>query len=280
MTQEKSTKIGEIERYKGFDFDTKYDDRIKIANQLSRQKRAVERISVIQHQVDDALEPIVTQIRDAEKRKKKAIAIKNQADYLESQLANTQNKYEAAQIHQECEHKFGNGSPRKVISNKESEIIRIDRDLKKLRKRAKDVIDKSARIIKKLILDGNNLCYQGSDFIGLAALQSLVPVLANDYDVVVVFDSSIRRAVCSDDSGIRDMLGSDVQVHVVATGIKADETILNLAANEETTFVVSNDRFAEFGEKPAVQDERVIRHEIVADKVLINDLGVSETFNK
>jgi hypothetical protein len=89
---------------------------------------------------------------------------------------------------------------------------------------------------------------------------------------------SIRRAIGSGDSDIRDILGGDIQVHIVATSVKADETVLDLAGTDKTTFIVSNDRFAEFGEKPALRDQRVIRHEIVSGQVLIHDLGVSETF--
>lgn len=96
----------------------------------------------------------------------------------------------------------------------------------------------------------------------------------------MVFDASIRRALGSSDSDIRDIIGGDIQVHVVATSVKADETVLDLAGSDKTTFIVSNDRFAEFGEKPALRDQRIIRHEIVSGQVLIHDLGVSETFKQ
>lgn len=280
IKQEVSTKVAEIERYKGFNFDTKNKNRMLLANQLSQQKREVERISVRKHQVDDALVPIVAQIHDAERKKSEAASIKRQAQSLDKELSNAVNSYERAMAHKKCEKKFGTGSPGKVISQKESEIRRIDRDLEKLQKRARTVADKSARNIKKLILDGNNLSYQGDIFIGLAALKSLVPILANEYEVVLVFDASIRRALGSNDSEIRGILGSDIQVHVVATSVKADETVLDIAGTDKTTFIVSNDRFAEFGEKPALRDKRVIRHEIVSGQVLIHDLGVSEAFKQ
>ena len=280
IKQEKSAKIAEIERYKGFSFDAKNKNRMMLANQLSQQKREVEQISVRKHQVDDVLAPIVAQIHDAEQKKSEAASIKRQAQSLDKKLSNAGNSYERAMTHQECEEKFGTGNPKKVISQKESEIRRIDRDLEKLQKRAKTVADKSARNIKKLILDGNNLSYQGDIFIGLAALKSLVPTLVNEYEVVLVFDASIRRILGSNDSEIRDILDSDIQVHVVATSVKADETVIDLAGADKTTFIVSNDRFAEFGEKPALRDQRVIRHEIVTGQVFIHDLGLSETFKQ
>lgn len=272
------TKTEEIEKYKSFDFDAKCKDRLILENQLSQQEKEVERVAGRKQQVDAALAPIVKQIRDAEQKKSEAASAMLQAQRLDKELSNADNSYERAMVHQKCEEKFGTGSPKKVISQKESEIRRIDRDLEKLQKRAKTVADKAARNIKRLILDGNNLCYQGDMFIGLAALKSLVPILANDYEVVLVFDASIRRAIGSSDSDIRDILGGDIQVHVVATSVKADETVLDLAGSDKATFIVSNDRFAEFGEKPALRDQRVIRHEIVSGQVLIHDLSVSEAF--
>lgn len=273
-------KIEDIERYKGFDFDAKSKNRTILVNQLSHQNMEVERIANRKQQVDAALAPIVKQIRDAEQKKSEVASVKRQAQRLDEELSNAENSYERAMVHQKCEEKFGIGNPRKVISHKDSEIRRLDRDLEKLQKRAKTVADKAARNIQKLILDGNNLSYQGDIFIGLSALKSLVPILADDYEVVLVFDASIRRALGSSDSDIRDILGADIQVHVVATSVKADETVLDLAGSDKTTFIVSNDRFAEFGEKPALRDQRVIRHEIVSGQVLIHDLGVAETFKQ
>ncbi|MBO2646362.1 hypothetical protein [Shewanella algae] len=270
----------EIERFRGFDFDAKSEKRTVLANQLSQQKRKTERIAIRKQQVDDVLDPIVKQIRDAEQKKTEAIAVKRQAQRLDEELSNADNSYERAMVHEECENKFATGSPRKVISRKDSEIRRLDRDLEKLMKRAKTVADKASRDIQKLVLDGNNLCYQGDTFIGLVALKTLVPILAGDFEIIVVFDASIRRALGSGDSDVRDVLGNDIEVHVVATSVKADETVLDLAGTDKTTFVVSNDRFAEFGEKPAIRDQRVIRHEIVSGQVLIHDLGVSETFKQ
>lgn len=278
LKQRMRVKIEEIEKYKIFDLDAKCKDRTILENQLSQEETLIERIAERKQQVDAALAPIVKQIHDMEQKKSEAASVKSQAQSLDKKLSNAENSYERAMAHQECEEKFGTGSPRKVISQKESEIRRLDRDLEKIQKRAKTVADKAARNIKKLILDGNNLCYQGEMFIGLAALKSLVPILGNDYEVVLVFDASIRRAIGSGDSDIRDILGGDIQVHVVATSVKADETVLDLAGSDKATFIVSNDRFAEFGEKPALREQRVIRHEIVSGQVLIHDLGVSETF--
>lgn len=278
LEQHVCTMAEKIERYKNFDFDAKSASRTVLANQLAKQKIKAEQIASRKQQIDAALEPIVKQIREAEQKKSEAISVKHQAQMLEQELSNAGNSYERAMVHEKCEERFGTGNPKRIISRNDSEVRRIDRDLDKLQKRAKFVADKAARDIIKLILDGNNLCYQGDSFLGLEALKHLVPILAEDYEVIVVFDASIRRALGSADSDVRDVLGGNIHVHIVATSVKADETVIDLAGSDKTTYIVSNDRFAEFGEKPAIHDQRVIRHEIVSGQVLIHDLGISEIF--
>lgn len=275
-----STMVEEIEKYNCFNFDAKSKKLNDTLTQLSDQEREIERIFVRKRHVDKELAPIDKQINDAETKKLEAISVMRKAQSMEKELSNADNSYERAMVHQKCQEKFRINSPRRVISQKESEILRLDRDLKKLKRRAEIIADKSVRDIRKLILDGNNLCYQGDNFIVLAALKSLVPILAIKYEVVLVFDASIRKALGSSDSEIRNILSSDIEVHVVANNVKADETVLDLAENHKTIFVVSNDRFAEFGEKQALREQRIIRHEIVSGQILIHDLGISETFRQ
>jgi hypothetical protein len=43
-------------------------------------------------------------------------------------------------------------------------------------------------------------------------------------------------------------------------------------------YVLSNDRFAEYAEKPAVRDGRVLRHEILNGRILVHDLDVAASF--
>ncbi|MFV0477008.1 MAG: hypothetical protein ACK5ME_04130 [Parahaliea sp.] len=273
-------KTDEISRYKNFDCDTVHSKCRDIEKQLSEQKKRTAVLAKKKLQVDTALEPIISQIREIEQKKSNAASAREKAQKLDDNLSYAGNSYERAMAHQTCERLFGTSSPQRAISKKEAEIRRFDRDLEKLYKRAKITIEKAARNIKKLILDGNNLCYEDSTFLGLDTLKVLVPALVKAYDVTVIFDASIRRALSGSDSDIRDMIGSSVKIHVVASGIKADETILDLAGTDSTAFIISNDRFAEFGEKMAVQQKRIIRHEIVSGRIIIHDLGISEVYQK
>ena len=135
---------------------------------------------------------------------------------------------------------------------------------------------KAARRIDTIAsyVDTNNLCYEGSTFIALSAIETLVPILARNYAVVVVFDSAIRRLLNSDDSQIRNRLGSHAKVHIVASDL-ISKTEAVLPAGTETfqvALMLSNDRFGDFNEKAAVKDGRMIRHEIVNGNVYVHDL--------
>ena len=273
-------KTDEVENYRIFDFDAKNNERSNLARQLSEQKEQVQIISNRKQQVDTAIEPIISQIREVDRKKSEAVAAMQRAQMLDNELSDAQNSYDRAMVHRTCEDMFGTGSPRKVISKMEAEVRRLDRDCEKLKARARSVASKATRDVRQLILDGNNLCYEGDRFLGLDALRALVPALSECYDVTVVFDASIRRALQSGDAEVRGVFGGNVKIHVVATSVKADATVLDLAGSDKTAFVISNDRFAEFWEKPAVKDGRLIRHEIVAGRVLIHDLGISEAYRE
>jgi len=160
------------------------------------------------------------------------------------------------------------------IRDHEQQIDRIRRNMGKTQQRIAKLAEAAARDIDALIIDGNNCCYQDSDFIGLAALIPMTEKLAERYVVTIVFDADIRGLLRVSDDDLRAALPT-ANVHVVATHVKADETILD-AAHESTAWVVSNDRFGDYREKAAVKERRVIRHEIVRSRVFVHDLGVNE----
>lgn len=79
------------------------------------------------------------------------------------------------------------------------------------------------------------------------------------------------------DRDIQKCFPEFVEVHVVGTKEKADQTVLALAS-DTTVFVVSNDRYVDYPDQPAVIEQRVIRHEITREKVFIHELGVDRSY--
>jgi len=202
----------------------------------------------------------------------------NKAKDLDNQIERASNSYERKQIHEECEDQFDTGSPRKVIHEQNKIISQIERDEIKLEKLIEQAGLKAARIIDKLIIDDNNLCYASSKFIGLMAIQKLLPILSSKYTLIVVFDASIRGLLNTNDSGLRALLNSQAVIHIVATKIKADETILDLASANQNFYILSNDRFSEYFDKDAFKRNRIIRHEIVDGTILVHDLDINEKY--
>lgn len=271
-------KTAEIEKYGEFDLSALNVERSDLDRRLTSHRLQVETILSKKLEVDAAIEPIIGQMREIDRQRSEAAANMERARKFERELSSASNSYERAMVHQKCGREFGIDRPGQVISRNENELRRLERSHEKLEARARAVANKVARDVRRLVIDGMNLCYEGDRFIGLDALTVLVPALADRYEVVVVFDASIRGALKMGDADVRDALGEKALVHIVATRIKADETVLDLAGADKATFVVSNDRFVEFWDKPAQRDGRVIRHEIVDGRILIHDLGVSESY--
>jgi len=119
------------------------------------------------------------------------------------------------------------------------------------------------------------MCYEEDIFVGLQPLKMLTTELQQkNYNIIVVFDSTIRQLLKGDYKEIKKQFPNDIKIHIVATKQKADETILELASNKESNYIISNDRFGDYNDKEVVKNERVIRHEIVNGYVMIHELKI------
>lgn len=201
------------------------------------------------------------------------------AESFEQRLSGA-NPQERAMVHAECSKAFdGEGGPGRVKQKKQRDMQAIRRNLEKVEARLRHIGQLASRPISTLVLDGNNLCYEGRAFIGLAPLHALTDALAGSYHVIVVFDSSIRKLLRMNDQQVAYDFPREVRVHVVASKQAADQTVLE-SASPLDAYVISNDRFRDFTDKAAVSGQRLIRHEIVAGKVLIHDLSLAVAFEQ
>jgi len=195
------------------------------------------------------------------------------AEPLEKELSEATNPYKRAMIHQKTNDMFQVGSPGKVISNRKKIIEVVDRKIKKLEDRLKIRGQIASRDVKKIIIDGNNLCYQDKMFIGLTALRPLVQSLSSRFEILIVFDATIRKNLDLNNRDIKEYFNGVAEVHIVAN--KADETLLDSAADQDM-YIISNDRFHDFPKKKVIRENRIIRHEILNGKVFVHDLDVNE----
>ncbi len=268
----------DLERHRTFDVAGRRRELSQIQQSIVAKTEELAVVADRKRRVDEVLAPLVDKMKKIRKEIRRAEAELEAAEDLDRGLSDAENPYERAKIHEECESEFGEGSPRRVIVERQKTIRKLKRDYDKLKRRAKDVARKAARKIDTIVIDGNNLCYEGGTFIGLGAIESLLPLLSRSYSVLVVFDSAIRKLLSTDDAVIQERLGAHAKVHIVASRRTADETILDLAGASETTYVLSNDRFGDFNEKSAVRSNRIIRHEIVNGNIFVHDLQLRATY--
>lgn len=273
-----ATLAGEIERHKAFDVQRTKKDLRTTKGELAKADAEVKRIAALKKQVDVALAPLLRKLRALESSKEAVEARLDIARSHDERLSSAANSYERAQIHGECERALGKGRPGAVMAQLRKELRQIDHDYSKLLRRAQDVALRAGRSISTIIIDGNNLCYEDGSFIGLSAIEAVLPLLAAKYKVVAVFDSAIRRILQFGDSEIKQQLKKHSGVHVVASKEVADETVLELASSDETSFVISNDRYSDYPDKDAVRRGRILRHEIVDGRVFVHDLQISAAF--
>lgn len=183
--------------------------------------------------------------------------------------------YERKIIHEQCESRFGTGRPAEVINDRRGKVRRLENNIPKLERRIRDELEKSDRNIEHLLIDGNNVCYEGQTFIELRALIALLAALADQFAITVVFDSSIRSLLKASTQDIKRRLGPSITTYIAPTKTGADEYLLKLAGNLKTSFILSNDRYAEYHDFDAVKSGRVLRFLIADGKLMANDLDIS-----
>ena len=273
-----SDTVEKLEKYKSFNRQQTSNNLNVATYKIAELENEFSQVSKLKNKVEIELRPIINQISGYESNIATAKDHIRRAEPMNQRLDEAENSYERAIIHQECEKLFGDGSPSKVIRKQEVLIRQYEKDLDKARRRALEVGKKAARDIRKIVIDGNNLCYEGGNFVGLEPLIALTRGLHQQYEVIVVFDSAIRSQVKSNDNVIRAQFEVGVKVHVVASKQLADDTILSVASNNKFCYVISNDRYGEYREKEAVVDSRIIRHEILDRRVMIHDLNFNERY--
>ncbi|MGB3918668.1 MAG: hypothetical protein WBL07_14645 [Thiothrix litoralis] len=264
-----------IDRHKSF--DRKFvNDKINSLNQeINLLEKDFQRVSGLKIKVDTELKAVLWQINDYESQISTIKENIRKAQSFEYRLNAAGNSYERAIIHQDCESVFGDGSPKKITRQQEGLTRKYERDLEKVKKRAIQIGEKFARDIRKIIIDGNNMCYESSKFVGLQPLTKSTNDLHKRYEIVIVFDAAIRSQLKANDQKIRAQFDKNIKVHIVATKQKADEAILDIAFNDIFCYVLSNDRYGEYSEKEVIKNNRLIRHEIVDGRVIIHDLNVN-----
>lgn len=200
------------------------------------------------------------------------------------ELDNAQSAKDRAIIHSQCEQRFGGGKgrPGPVLREAQMNHSRLLRDEEKLNRRLRDITRVLDKQIRGLVLDSNNLCYANDKngerrFIGLDALNALVPALCASYEVTLVFDASITPLTGKDERALQAVFPG-TRVLVAPDRLKADDAVLGAAEFDQNVFAISGDRYAEYPDRAAVREERVLRPIVHPDSVQIPQLEVQQRY--
>lgn len=245
---------------------------------LDRIEPQLANLRQLSDDLDEVLREPLENVRKHEMERALLMGRISRAEAFDMLLSNARNGPERARIHEKCDRELGDSKPVNVLRQSRGALRGVEDNLGKLRTRVDSLIRFATWDIRHIVIDGNNLCYEGRRFLKLAALEALVPILAQKYEVTLIFDASIRRKLQLSSKDIEARFPQAERVHIVASKRTADETVLAAAGDDPHTFVLSNDRFVDYPEKMAVKEERVLRHEIVSQAAYIHDLQITAKF--
>jgi len=264
----------DLSRYAAIDVAKGSELLAQLDGEIVSQERTVADLARRKERADERLAPLVNDLHGREQEAARLDSQMAIAERLQRELNYAANGYERKQIHLRCEHELGRSSPGAVIHELGQQRRVLDRDLDKLRRRIAEEARRSARDIRAVVIDGNNMCYEGNRFLGLKALIPVCDALSRGHDVTVVFDRSIGTRWGFPESDLAVALPT-VKVHVAKSRASADELILDVA-RDPYAVVLSNDRFGEYSDKDAVRSGRLVRHDILRGRVSVPDLDIDE----
>lgn len=187
-------------------------------------------------------------------------------------------------VQQQCFNLFGLEDTDRAVRIKTGQVESLQRNLAKVETRIAELQKRESRGITRLVIDGTNLCYRGRNpnrkFIGVVALTHLVPTLQQLWpgvEIIICFDpGTLKNSAKLWPDGEKHFHHS-VQIHEIAPGNKADESIIELASGE-TEYVLSNDTFRDFQNRPPVKEGRVFKADITTNDILVVELAAHARF--
>lgn len=268
-----------ISDHKNFDFDSSKKRLSSLGPKIERLKasHAADKSELVR--IEAKVRPHTQELNRLKSELTKLNDSIAEADRFEKELASASNGYERAMIHKECEEKFGTGRPTQVINASKRKMRSLENNISKLDRRVRDEFQKLERTIGHLLIDGNNVCYERQSFIGLRAISALLRELDGRYKTTVVFDASIRAMLKTDTQGVERALDAPVNTHVAPSKTAADEYLLKLGDQDNSAYILSNDRFAEYHDYNVVKSGRVLRFLIAEGKIMANDIDISVNFS-
>ena len=264
----------ELHQFKKLELDELIAQKEELKKRTSEAQRQLSALQAQQVNFESKIKCERDELTRIEKEIESISVEEKELGKIERRLKRAENGYERKKIHEECERRFGEGSPSNLYRRLNSKKAQLKRSQTKLETRIKDVSVRLVREIDTVLFDGNNLCYANGDFIGIDALIKLAEQCSKKFTTIVVFDAGIRGLMKSDDDHIRKRFRKSIEVHIVATKETADETILKYCDDKKNIYVVTNDRYQEYPNSKIVKNKLMLRHEIMGSSAFVHDLDL------
>lgn len=197
-----------------------------------------------------------------------------EASHMEDQLSREKDRYKRKLIHDRCEEQFNTRNPQQVRERVERNLKGVRKTIEKLNEHLKIDTMRLTREVRMVVVDGSNLLNRSANknkdqFIGLAALDALIPVLARQVEKVILFfdHGATRKLRMTEQALCNRFSGWTSEVIVTPENLPADDTILAAANKNPHAYVISGDRFNDYSALYPWIKDRVFAP-VIADNTL------------
>lgn len=255
----------------------------EIADNYNQKVKLYKKLESIYNVLEEKLREINSSIESKEELINELDSKIYELNNFRERLNNATSSSDRKIIHLEIEDAYGTGNPNFLINKFSKEKNRYSYDLEKLKRKGNEITKGYIKSVfaKNIVIDGNNLCYINGIFIGFCALIAILKAINTRFESIeLIFDASICHLLKKSISEIRNSFKDfdRVEVHIVQSHKSADETIIHIASSNESCYILSNDRYADYPGYDAIENDRIFRFEITKNKILIYDLDLDVTF--
>jgi hypothetical protein len=279
-----------MDRYRAFDL-LQAEDMIRF---LQQEQEALERqFTYLSRRAQDAetlLRPTWEHLQQCMEREKTLLADIAVAQRMDDEMTRAKHDgYRRKLIHQRCEAQFQDANPYRVRANLERELHGVRSTIEKTRKRLEIDTVRLTRDVRMLVIDGSNLLNKhdhghdnGNQFIGLAALDALMPALADKVEkLILFFDHGAPKKLGMSEQALRERFARWAkEVIVTPVNSPADDTILAAANKNRHAYVISRDRYGDYLALYPWIKERVFAPVIANGTVHVHDLFLDVPFSQ
>ena len=242
----------------------------------------IAELSEQHNRIEAALKPLRADMAGLEQEELRLVVEHAKAEALVKKMETLQaDPGGRREVHQECAKQFQVRDPTKAVAEKEGKLEAVRRQKNKLSEEMKKQAQRALHDVRTVVIDGSNLCYvegqkDKENFIGLRALDALVPELAARYEkVILYFDYGEQHKMGLTKKTLKKHYDNwTKRVYVMKSGDKADEFILSSAQGDEHAYVISGDLYREHLSRFSYITKRRLGAMVTHDQVQLHDLNL------